>query len=205
MLSRAPHRLCLLAWIAGGLLGLFVAGAADAGDCGCEIHCDVVSVKLGSHQCDCSRTGGTTWFDGIHFLHARAKKLFDWRFRLSHRFLADNRLCDDACDAALLDDLMAPEDELLDGLDRAEEHLDSPQETTSTSLPIPVSQPSSQIRSTELETQTVIPPEADLSSELFDSTSGSNQGSARQGSVSEELQYFGSGGGQRLLLTPASR
>jgi len=192
MLSRASRRLCFLSWVAGGLLGLFITGEVNAGDCGCGRHREVMPLEMGCHHCDCSPAGGMSWFDGIHFLHSRAKKLFDLRFRLSHRLLPHKRVCDDACDAALLEDLMAPEDALIHGLGDMGDPSDSPEDSNSSYVPLPISHPVSPDQQAELEVSAVIPPEADLRLGLFDPRSDSREASERPAKDSEDLPYFDS-------------
>ena len=110
MLMRPSTKLRLLAWIAGGAMSLFVAGNAPAADCGCEVACDSLPVELGGCDCgclDCDQSGGMS--SGLHKFQDRLKKLCDIKWP-NWKWCGDgDAACDDACDAAMMEDLMMSE------------------------------------------------------------------------------------------------
>jgi hypothetical protein len=107
-------KLRLLAWIASGTMSLFVAGNVLAADCGCETACDSYPAEMGGCDCgcsDCHQSGGLS--NGFRKFQDRVKKICDikwcdWKW-LGH----ETAECDDACDAAMMQDLMLPEEAII--------------------------------------------------------------------------------------------
>ena len=109
MLTRPSRKLCLLAWIAGGTMSLFAAGNATAADCGCEIPCDGLPAAMTGCDCGCSQSHHSNAFSqGFHKLQDQFKKLCDLKWCDWKLGGHGGQMCDDACDAAMMDDLMLP-------------------------------------------------------------------------------------------------
>lgn len=109
MLKRPSTKLRLLAWIAGGAVSLFAAGNASAADCGCEIPCDALSAELTGCDCGCTDSHrGHGLSLGFQKFQARLKRLCDLKWCSWKPCGHGENLCDDSCDAALMDDLMYP-------------------------------------------------------------------------------------------------
>ena len=109
MLIDRSTKLRSLAWIAAGVLSLGAAASVRAADCGCEVPCDADPTAIADCGCGCEADHGGSFSGCLDKLQVGLKKLCSFKWKPG----AGGNLCDDACDAAMMEDLMLPPGEIM--------------------------------------------------------------------------------------------
>ncbi len=90
-------------------MSLFAAGNATAAECGCETPCDALPGELAGCDCGCSHSHhGNAFSNGFRKFQDQFKKICDLKWCDWKLGGHGDPMCDDACDAAMMDDLMMP-------------------------------------------------------------------------------------------------
>jgi hypothetical protein len=109
MLIDCSTKLRSLAWIAAGVLSLSTAAGVRAADCGCEVPCDADPIAIAGCDCGCEADHGSSFSGCLDKLQDGLKKLCSFKWKPG----GAGHLCDDACDAAMMEDLMLPPGEIM--------------------------------------------------------------------------------------------
>lgn len=109
MLTHPSLRNRLIACIAAGGFCLAGANQATASECGCEATCAVCPTDSVECSCGCSsKKKHNGVYRALDAVAGGIEKLFGLNKRGNQSNDCDALLCDDACDAAMLDELMLP-------------------------------------------------------------------------------------------------
>jgi hypothetical protein len=109
MIRNRPVSFRLMVLSAAAATLVLMASSSTAADCGCEIPCDACSMDLSGCDggcCDSRHTGCLS--HGMHKFKDRLHKLFSKKWCNWSLCGRKDSCCDDACDAALMQDLMWP-------------------------------------------------------------------------------------------------
>jgi hypothetical protein len=109
MLIDRSTKLRFLALIATGVLSLGATTGVRAADCGCEVPCDADPIAVAGCDCGCEAAHGNRFSGCLDKLQDGLKKLCDFKWKPG----GGGNLCDDACDAAMMEDLMLPPGEIM--------------------------------------------------------------------------------------------
>lgn len=95
----------LFACIVAATIGLTTANTTLAGDCGCKAACDTCPAVVSTCSCDCSHSKKPSCLHkALDAITSGFKKMCSF----GKRGGGCDQLCDDACDAAMIDELMLP-------------------------------------------------------------------------------------------------
>lgn len=99
----------LLAAVAAGTLTMIPVPAVHSAECGCDLACDQCAVEVLGCDCGCGEVKkGCCLSNGFRSLHVGFKKFCDLKWCDFKLLRSSDHCCDDACDAALMEDLMFP-------------------------------------------------------------------------------------------------
>jgi hypothetical protein len=107
MLTNRPLKSRFLAYVAAGGMCLATTGNTLAADCGCKASCDVCPTATTGCSCDCSsgKKKHNCVYKALDAFAGGIEKLL----RLDQcDSRCDESVCDDGCDAAMIDELMLP-------------------------------------------------------------------------------------------------